>query len=92
MPTRRADHGRVATPQQKGRVTIGRGAWLRLNSVSSKFPRRSCPRGPCSFRSVHRRLVFGPLIVLALDLILDDWLVDHLAFWNDLIGFYDSVL
>ena len=34
----------------------------------------------------------GSLIILVLDLILGDWLVDHVAFWDELIGFYDSVL
>jgi hypothetical protein len=39
-------------------------------------------------------LVFGlgALIILVLDLILGDWLVDHVAFWDELMGFYDSVL
>jgi hypothetical protein len=35
--------------------------------------------------------VIGPLIILGLDLILGDWLLDHVAFWDELISFYDSV-
>jgi hypothetical protein len=33
--------------------------------------------------------VIGPIIVLVLDLILGDWLVDHVPFWDELVGFYE---
>jgi hypothetical protein len=44
--------------------------------------------GRCSFVAVN--FVFGlGLIIFVLDLILGDWFVDHVAFWDEPIGFYD---
>jgi hypothetical protein len=67
----------------------------RLGARLSKFPRL---KGGLVFTGVLLLLavnfVFGVglLIIFVLDLILGDWLVDHVAFWDELIGFFDSVL
>jgi hypothetical protein len=67
----------------------------RLGARLSKFPRL---KGGLAYTvvvlSAAFTLVFviGPLITLVLELILGDWLADHVAFWDELFGFYESVL
>ena len=66
----------------------------RLGARLSKFPRL---KGGLAFTGVVLLLagtfVFGVglMIILVLDLILGDWLIDHVAFWDELIGFYDDL-
>jgi hypothetical protein len=67
----------------------------RLGARLSKFPRlKGGLIGTGLVLSLAFTFVFGlgPIIVLVLDLILGDWLVDHVAFWDELVGFYDFVM
>jgi hypothetical protein len=67
----------------------------RLGARLSKFPRlKGGLFGTVLVLSVAFSFVLGlgALIILVLDLILGDWLLYHVAFWDELISFYDSVL
>jgi hypothetical protein len=90
-------HARELSPkEQQSEVGIAvEGAAAVADRFGARFPRL---KGGLVFTGVVLALAFtfvfviGPLIILVLDLILGDWLVDHVAFWDELISFFDSVL
>ena len=90
------DQSPPTDPQSDGGIAVEGAAAVadRLKARLSKFPRL---QGGLVFTGVVLLVAFsfitglGALIILGLDLILGDWLVDHVAFWDELIGFYDSV-
>ena len=92
-------HARELSPKEQqsdvGIAVEGAAAVAdRFGARLSKFPRL---KGGLVFTvlvlSVAVTFVFGigSVIILGLDLILGDWLVAHVPFWDELIGFFDSV-
>jgi hypothetical protein len=90
-------HARELSPkEQQSEVGIAvEGAAVvadRLGARLSKLPRL---KGSLAFTVVVLSVAFtvvfgiGALIILVLDLILGDWLLYHVAFWDELIGFYE---
>jgi hypothetical protein len=84
-------------PQSDVRIAVTGAAVVanRLGARLSKFPRL---KGGLEFTVLVLLLAgafmfgVGALIIVVLDLILGDWLVEQVAFWDELIGFYDAVL
>jgi hypothetical protein len=87
-------HARELSPkEQQSDVGIAvEGAAAVADRFGARFPRL---KGGLLFTvivlSVAFTVVFGigALIILVLDLILGDWLLYHVAFWDELIGFYE---
>ena len=84
-------------PQSDGGIAVEGAAAVadRLGARLSKFPRL---KGSLVFTGlvllIAVNFVFGlgALIILGLDQIMGDWLLDHVPFWDELIGFFDSVV
>jgi hypothetical protein len=90
-------HARELSPNEpQSDVGIAvEGAAAVADRLGAKFPRlKGGLSGTVLVLSVAVTIVFGlpMMIIFGLDLIVGDWLVDHVAFWDELIGFYDSVL
>jgi hypothetical protein len=90
-------HARELSPkEQQSEVGIAvEGAVALADRFGARFPRL---KGGLSFTGVVLALAvtfvfgIGSVIILGLDLILGDWLVAHVPFWDELISFFDSVL
>src|SRR4029453_9129985 len=79
-------------PQSNVAMTVG-GAAAVADRLGARFPRvKSGLLVTVAFLSLAFTLFIGlGLIVLVLDLILGDWLVAHVAFWDELVGVAENI-
>jgi hypothetical protein len=92
-------HARELSPKEQqsdvGIAVEGAAAVAdRLGARLSKFPRLKeglIFTGAVLLLAVSFVFGIGALIIFVLDLILGDWLADHVAFWDELIGFFSSI-